>query len=242
MNLPFIKFFPRDWIGDIQLRMVSPAARGFWMDCLCVMHMARRFGYLETQDGMPLTDEQLSNVTATPIDSKKTDCVANLKKELINAGIPSIEESSGIWYSRRMVKDAIKRAKCSKAGKDGGGNPKLKKELNVIEDNNTRVQNPDATFHISLKDTLKGGVERRSFTFEQIKSMCAGVGLKEEDLQNYYNNYESVGWIDANGLKITNIAAKAAKWKSTESSKGKSTNKPAWQAEADAIRERMLKS
>lgn len=38
MKLPFIQLFTGDWIKDPAVGMLSPAARGIWIDLLCVMH------------------------------------------------------------------------------------------------------------------------------------------------------------------------------------------------------------
>ena len=40
---PWMKFYPRDWRGDQALRAVSIAARGLWLECLCIMHEARPY-------------------------------------------------------------------------------------------------------------------------------------------------------------------------------------------------------
>lgn len=141
MKYPYIKFYVRDWISDAQLRMVSLAARGLWMECLCIMQMAERRGYLETTTGIPLTDEMLARLTGT----FKGD-LYTCKEELIQHGIPSIEDQTGVWYCRRMVKESEKAEKCSNAGKKGGGNPAL----------NTIDKKPETRNHISLKVTFKG--------------------------------------------------------------------------------------
>ena len=65
MKMPFIKFYVRDWMGDPQLRMCSIAARGLWFEMICLMHGAKRCGFLETQAGKPLTDDETSRLTGT---------------------------------------------------------------------------------------------------------------------------------------------------------------------------------
>ena len=122
MKWPFLKFYTRDWQSDFELRMCSLEARGFWFECLCIMHSAKRRGYMETPQGQPLTDEQ----TARLIGTFKQD-VLTLRNELKEHGVPSFEEETGIMYCRRMVKDTEKAEKFSKLGKIGGGNPNLKK-------------------------------------------------------------------------------------------------------------------
>jgi len=36
-RLPWMKFFPNDWLGDHTVTLLSPASRGIWIDLLCVM-------------------------------------------------------------------------------------------------------------------------------------------------------------------------------------------------------------
>jgi hypothetical protein len=62
-KLPFFKFYPGDWMKDPALRSVSIAARGLWIDMLCLMHESDRRGYLQHATGKPVTAEQLARMT-----------------------------------------------------------------------------------------------------------------------------------------------------------------------------------
>jgi uncharacterized phage protein (TIGR02220 family) len=145
MNWPFIKFYPRDWQADPELRMCSLESRGFWIECLCIMHSAKRRGYLETPQGQPLTDDHTARLMAT----FKGDLL-RCKEELLLHGVPSVEDGTGVWYCRRMVKETQKAEKCSESGRRGGGNPNINKE------NINKEDIPEARSHISLKVTFKG--------------------------------------------------------------------------------------
>ncbi len=144
MKWPFIKFYPRDWLGDTELRMCSLGARGYWMECLCIMHSAKRRGFMESPQGVPLDEKQRSRLTGTFIDD-----LYRYESELLEHGVPSVDEETGVWYCRRMVKETAKSEKCSASGKKGGGNPSLNKE-------NDKEDIPEARSHISLKVTFKG--------------------------------------------------------------------------------------
>jgi len=146
MKWPFLKFYTRDWQSDFELRMCSLEARGFWFECLCLMHCAKRRGFFETPQGQPLSDDQAARLIGT----SKGD-VLRLRDELKEHGVPSFEEETGIMYCRRMVKDTIKAEKCSVAGKKNGGSPLLKKNKD-----NTDI--PEARSHISLEVTFKGQI------------------------------------------------------------------------------------
>jgi len=145
------------------------------------MHMAARRGYLETPSGKPINDEHLARLSGTFIGEVK-----GLKEELIEHGIPSVEESTGIWYSRRMVKESKKADKCSEAGKRGGGNPLLRE--------NTRDQRPETRDHVSLKDTFKGASTRFiKPTAEEVTEYAKSIDFKL-DGNDFVDFYESKGW------------------------------------------------
>lgn len=142
MNHPWLKFYVRDWIGDMQLRQCSIASRGVWFELLCVMHCAKRPGYLESASGKALSEDSISTLIGVP----KGDLVACMA-ELLSHEVPSVTED-GTWFNRRMVRDNAKALKCSEAGSKGGGNPALREEADK--------KKPDTRSHISLKDTFKG--------------------------------------------------------------------------------------
>ncbi len=99
-KMPFMKFFPRDWMGDDKLRLCSVAARGLWIDMLCLMHSAPRRGYLQTVTGTPLPLEQVARMAGC-----STDEASRLMQELIDSGVCDCTEHGQI-YSRRMVREA----------------------------------------------------------------------------------------------------------------------------------------
>ena len=122
MNEPWMKFFTGDYFRDPGVRSVSLAARGLWMDMLCLMHQNARKGYLQHPSGLPVTPVQLARMAGGGVDE-----VAGLLQELENSGVFS-RTKDGVIYSRRMDRDARKSALCSEAGRRGGGSPKLKEE------------------------------------------------------------------------------------------------------------------
>jgi len=95
---PWMKFYPRDWRGDQALRAVSIAARGLWMECLCIMHEAKPYGHL-LLNGEPVGDDALARMTGTSADE-----VRALLSELRQAGVFGVTRA-GTVFSRRMTKD-----------------------------------------------------------------------------------------------------------------------------------------
>lgn len=98
MSLPWFKFQPAAWRGDQALRAVSLAARGLWIECLCIMHEAKPYGHL-VLNGKPIGEVTLARMTGVPVDE-----VRALMAELRQAGVLSVA-STGVILSRRMVKD-----------------------------------------------------------------------------------------------------------------------------------------
>ena len=95
---PWMKFYPRDWRGDQALRAVSLAARGLWIDCLCIMHEAQPYGHL-VLGSQPVTDVVLARMTGTTPDQ-----ISELLGELESAAVFA-RRSDGTIYSRRMTRD-----------------------------------------------------------------------------------------------------------------------------------------
>lgn len=110
MSLQWFKFSPGAWRGDQALRAVSLAARGLWIECLCIMHEASPYGHL-VLNGTAIGDETLARMTGTSVDE-----VRALMAELRQAGVLSVT-GNGVVVSRRMVKDQAIAAKGRKSAK-----------------------------------------------------------------------------------------------------------------------------
>jgi hypothetical protein len=105
---PWMKFYPRDWRGDQALRVVSLAARGLWMEFLCIMHEAKPYGHLLI-NGKPIGDDALAVVVGATADQ-----ISKAILELREAGVLSTTRN-GIIFSRRMIKDDAASKKGAKA-------------------------------------------------------------------------------------------------------------------------------
>jgi len=223
MKLPFLKFYVRDWISDQQLRMCSLGARGLWLEMLCLMHDAGRYGYLETHGGRPFTNEELVRLTGAQ------GCLKQLMQELLDHGVPSVEDGTGTWYCRRMVKDQHKRDKCGNAGKKGGGNPLLSPHPYHPIKHNTEI--PDTRDHISLKVdpkvTFKGHLYRSDInppTLTQCIEASSAIGMPTEEVEAFHAYYDSQGWRKSNGQPVTNLRSALQNWKIRQQTHAKQNN------------------
>ncbi len=116
-RLLWMKFYPADWRSDIAVRALTLAARGFWWECLCIMHEAEPRGHLLINGKAPSPRELAAHLGVT------VGQVRQGLKQVIDRQAAS-ETAEGVVYSRRMVRDEEKRRRNRDNGKLGG-NPRL---------------------------------------------------------------------------------------------------------------------
>jgi hypothetical protein len=134
MKRPSFQFYPADWRKDSALQSCSVAARGLWIEMMCIMHECEPYGYLSI-NGNAMKAVQLARLVG---ESEET--VKGLLSELEQAGVFSHTET-GCIYSRRMVSDEHIRTVRAKGGQAGaehgykgaehgkkGGRPRTDKE------------------------------------------------------------------------------------------------------------------
>lgn len=119
-ELPFLKFYPSDWLGEERLKLCSLAARGLWIEMLCLMHKAEPRGELRVE-GVPLQTEELAAVVGKPVEEIAT-ALAELERWKVFS-----RRKSRVIYSRRMDRDENRARKNRENGKKGG-NPSLRKQ------------------------------------------------------------------------------------------------------------------
>ncbi len=144
-QLPYSKWYWRDWLADPRLRLCSLSARGLWIDMLALAGVSEKRGFVIV-NGTPVNAAVLSQVLSVPELE-----VATALAELEEHGVFS-RDRKGLIYSRRMKRDERKRATNTKNGKLGG-NPTLSKEQPIpswdkasVEDHtqyHTHSQNPE---------------------------------------------------------------------------------------------------
>ena len=112
MKRPSFQFYPSDWRKDMALQSCSVAARGLWVDMMCIAHECEPYGHL-TVNGKPMTAAQIGRHTGLT----EREC-SKLIAELEAAGVPS-RTDEGTLYSRRMVRDEDIRNRRAEGGKAG---------------------------------------------------------------------------------------------------------------------------
>jgi hypothetical protein len=119
-KLPGFMFYPGDWLKEPSLRRCSHAAKGVYIDILCLMFECDERGVLSTA-GRAWGDQEVARAIGGQYDVTLA-CI----QELADLGVVS-RSTTGALYCRRMVRDENKRKLCSDAGKRGGGNPQFSK-------------------------------------------------------------------------------------------------------------------
>ena len=112
MKRPSFQFYPADWRKDTALQFCSLAARGLWVEMMCIAHECEPYGHLVV-NGKPMNNAQIGRLVG--ISAKECD---KLLGELFDAGVPS-RADDGTIFSRRMVRDEEIREKRAAGGKLG---------------------------------------------------------------------------------------------------------------------------
>ncbi|MGP9790677.1 hypothetical protein [Roseinatronobacter sp. NSM] len=169
---PWVKFYTTDWRSDPRLKMCSMAARGLWIDIICLMHEAKPYGHLLVSGHRP-TDTQLAVLVGAPPDE-----ITALLGELESAGVFS-RTREGVIYSRKLSRMAKKAGNARNNGRKGG-NPSLLKERENLPLDNPKVkggvkpQSPDARGYIGEE------IDKSIPPPKARKRAKAGVGFLEE--------------------------------------------------------------
>lgn len=101
-KLPSFQFYPGDWWKDSNLRRCSPAARGIWIDMICLMFECDERGVLAS-GGSPWTLEDIADAVGGAPDVALS-CI----KELVRKGVAR-RRSDGALFCARLVRDEEER-------------------------------------------------------------------------------------------------------------------------------------
>jgi DnaT DNA-binding domain len=110
---PAFQFYPADWRKDVELRACSLAARGLWIDLMCVAHECEPYGHLML-NGKPMTPAQIAGQIGVPAAQVK-----KLLDELVDNGVARRTEQGAI-FSKRMVDDERLREQRAETGRANG--------------------------------------------------------------------------------------------------------------------------
>lgn len=121
MKRPAFQFYPGDWQRNANLRRCSPAARGVWVDVMCLMHDSDEYGVLRWPlkeiaqacgASMAHVRELVDKSVLKGSDKAAIEAYVYVPRSGRKDGDPVtlLDTQPGpIWYSSRMVKDEYVR-------------------------------------------------------------------------------------------------------------------------------------
>lgn len=170
MKLPWIKFFPSDWLSDESLRSCSIGARGLWMDLLAMMAKSNTHGFLLI-GGSPASVEQISRIIGEdPQTTRK------LLEELEANGVFSRDEKN-VVFSRRMRRDeAVRESDRERQIRHRAKTPEPKKEC-PKRDIAPKNKKPTREEWLEYANTIKGwnaGDAEKAFDYYEANGWKVG--------------------------------------------------------------------
>lgn len=200
MKRPAFQFYPSDWRNDSALKLCSVAARGVWIEIMCIMHDCQPYGHLVI-NGQPMSIVQLSRLIG---ESEKVieKCLLELEQAKVFE-----KTESGIIYSRRMVKDEKLRATRAESGRLGG-NPNLlnqnSNQKSETKDNQIPTPSSSSSSSSSLKELNTASTE----TASREKAVLKKEGLKVNGLNPPPRaNFDILQYLDDGGFAEARKAA-----------------------------------
>ena len=232
---PSFQFYPGDWKRDAGVQSLSFEERGVWFEMMLLMFESAERGKLVFGSGTPMPEDAVAR--SLGLDRQR---YVQILRKLLDYGVASKDEKTGIIYCRRMVRDAElsrKRAECGKLG----GNPNLlnqnssKREANPNQ-NGKQNPTPSSSSSISLKrkniDKKENGFCLNDFI---AAAKLPDVSATEEQARECFDFYAAQGFLKSNGQPITAVEPLLRAWKRREGmfSHGANKNGPQGQNSPD---------
>jgi len=141
VKFPYFPFYPGDWMKHPGLRRCSKAAKGTWVDMLCLMFECEDRGVLAS-GGEPWSDEDIAAAIGGDI-SEGLACIS----ELLRKGVAHRNQAGAI-FSPDMVRDEQIRRERAKSGRAGGSKTQA---------NRKQPAKQKQTSSVSVSDSVPNG-------------------------------------------------------------------------------------
>ena len=120
MKRPSFQFYPADWRNDANLRRCSEAARGVWMDTLCLLHDSAEYGVLrwplrDMAQALGVSLHLLQELAEKEVLKGGDEGCAAFVHQIRHAGHVGepleliAATTQACWYCSRMVRDEFIR-------------------------------------------------------------------------------------------------------------------------------------
>lgn len=178
--LPWIKFFPQDWMSDPKLSRCCPATRGIWADAIFTMMLLGDFK-------LEGTDEELARQCRCSDED-----VRNAHKDLERTNAADVLEHNGCktWVCRKL-----KRANKIRASKVAAGHARWSKT-----DANAEQSNGDSAYARSASASASESVPGEST--ERGKT----VRILREGVVSFYDRHPDEPWAYADEHLLVEIS------------------------------------
>lgn len=215
-KLPSFQFYPGDWKRDAGVQALSYEERGIWFELMLMMFESPERGKLIFRTGTPIPEDAVAR--ALGLDKQK---VNQILSKLLEYGVASKEEETGIIYCRRMVRDAELSKKRADAGKMGGNPNLLNQNSSKTEAKRKQKPTPSSSSSISKEkdiekeNSLPNSEEVKVWTLDDFRDAAKdpSVALPEKDVAECFDFYAAQGFRRSNGQPIVSVAPLLRLWK-----------------------------
>lgn len=178
MKRPSFQFYPGDLRANVKLRRCSWAARGVWLEIMCLFHDSDEYGLLrwtldEVAQAVGCSRDLVFELAEKGVlkGSDKVGEKVSFSESFSQRNAPSMsvvlidEQPAPLWYSSRMVRDEYVRNRRAVHGIKSLENPNVPK----------KVRTPNGT----EKDGEKDG-DKDTYSPSPSSSSSSSSSLKEE--------------------------------------------------------------
>ena len=113
-KIPAYQWYPGDWKKDTNVKMLTLEEKGAWRELIDWMWEAEERGKM-SNNGKPWSMKQISRLLE--VDESKAK---QLVEAIVEAGVASVDEESGVIYCRRLVRFKDLSEMRAEAGRKGG--------------------------------------------------------------------------------------------------------------------------
>lgn len=218
-KLPAFQFYTGDWMKDANLRRCTHAAKGVWIDILCLMFDSEERGVLVSRR-RAWDDDEI--VLAVGGDSA---VVRAGLEELTSKGVAA-RRKDGALYSKRMVDDEDKRRKDRVNGSKGGNKDLLAKKAEAEAANKRDNQGVNPNINPEIPPSSSSSSSDDNIKKEENASLLAKPqdveealayagdrpGYQPEVVRHWYASRDSAGWERVNGVPVRNWRSDLDAW------------------------------
>lgn len=184
-KLPAIQFYPGDWRKDPGVQALDYEHRGVWFEILLLMHESDQRGRL-LLNGKPMPEEALARTLG--LDKQK---LSKIVSTLLEYGVAS-QDSDGVIFSKRMVKDEDIRQKRAVAGKKGGkrSKPPSKPEAKPEAKRGSSYSSSISSSNKDINDRPEHWPSEKEWM-----DYCKNHGFHPDYAKDQFDKHEAVGWV-----------------------------------------------